>query len=190
MCHYCGYSAPFMSTCPDCGKNNVRYSGFGTQKIEKEIEELLPEARVLRMDTDSTSSRQEFEKGLSDFAEGKYDIMLGTQMVAKGLDFRDVNMVCVLGIDGALNQNSYNSNETAFSLLTQVIGRAGRWQKDAIAVIQTYDSENPIISLAQKGDYDTFYNHSRCLLFSGNAYVFVLLPQDDSFASACDLPYL
>ena len=159
MCHYCGYSAPFMSTCPDCGKNNVRYSGFGTQKIEKEIEELLPEARVLRMDTDSTSSRQEFEKGLSDFAEGKYDIMLGTQMVAKGLDFENVTLVGVISADQQLNNDDFRSEEKTFDLLTQVVGRAGRGENKGSAIIQTITPENHIIRLAQKQDYRTFYEN-------------------------------
>lgn len=159
MCHYCGYSAPFMNTCPDCGKNDVRYSGFGTQKIEKEIEELLPEARVLRMDTDSTSSRQEFEKGLSDFSDGKYDIMLGTQMVAKGLDFEKVTLVGVISADQQLNNDDFRSEEKTFDLLTQVVGRAGRGENKGTAIIQTMTPENHIIRLAQKQDYNTFYEN-------------------------------
>lgn len=159
MCHYCGYSSPFISTCPECGKNNVRYSGFGTQKIEKEIEELLPEAKVLRMDTDSTSSRQDFEKGLSDFSDGKYDIMLGTQMVAKGLDFEKVTLVGVISADQQLNNDDFRSEEKTFDLLTQVVGRAGRGKNKGTAIIQTMTPENHIIRLAQKQDYDTFFNN-------------------------------
>lgn len=159
MCHYCGYSSPFISTCPECGKNNVRYSGFGTQKIEKEIEELLPEAKVLRMDTDSTSSRQDFEKGLSDFSDGKYDIMLGTQMVAKGLDFEKVTLVGVISADQQLNNDDFRSEEKTFDLLTQVVGRAGRGENKGTAIIQTMTPENHIIRLAQKQDYDTFFNN-------------------------------
>lgn len=159
MCHYCGYSAPFTNTCPDCGKDNVRYSGFGTQKIEKEIEELLPEARVLRMDTDSTSSRQEFEKGLSDFADGKYDIMLGTQMVAKGLDFEKVTLVGVISADQQLNNDDFRSEEKTFDLLTQVVGRAGRGENKGSAIIQTMTPENHIIRLAQKQDYNRFFEN-------------------------------
>ncbi len=159
MCHYCGYSLPFVSACPECGKNNVRYSGFGTQKIEKEIEELLPEARVLRMDTDSTSSRQEFEKGLSDFSDGKYDIMLGTQMVAKGLDFEKVTLVGVISADQQLNNDDFRSEEKTFDLLTQVVGRAGRGENKGSAIIQTMTPENHIIRLAQKQDYKTFFEN-------------------------------
>lgn len=159
MCHYCGYSTPFVSTCPECGKNNVRYSGFGTQKIEKELEELLPDVKVLRMDTDSTSSRQDFEKGLSEFSEGKYDIMLGTQMVAKGLDFEKVTLVGVISADQQLNNDDFRSEEKTFDLLTQVVGRAGRGENKGTAIIQTMTPENHIIRLAQKQDYPSFYEN-------------------------------
>ena len=111
------------------------------------------------MDADTTGKTDAHSEMLKAFADKKYDILVGTQMVAKGLDFKDVNLVCVLGMDGALNQVSYNSNETAFNLLTQVIGRAGRWTKDALAVIQTYDSTNPVINLARRGDYEKFYQN-------------------------------
>lgn len=159
MCHYCGFSTPFVSECPECGKNNVRYSGFGTQKIEKELEELLPEAKVLRMDTDSTSSRQDFEKGLSEFSEGKYDIMLGTQMVAKGLDFEKVTLVGVISADQQLNNDDFRSEEKTFDLLTQVVGRAGRGENKGTAIIQTMTPENHIIRLAQKQDYASFFEN-------------------------------
>ena len=156
-CHYCSRSYPVIEKCPHCG-GEIQYVGYGTQKVEEYIQSCIPDARILRMDADTTGKSDSHSEMLKGFADKKYDILVGTQMVAKGLDFKDVNLVCVLGIDGALNQTSYNSGETAFSLLTQVIGRAGRWQKDALAVIQTYDSENPVIALAQKGDYETFYN--------------------------------
>ncbi len=159
MCHYCGYSTPFIKSCPECGKDDVRYSGFGTQKIEKELEELLPEARVLRMDTDSTSSRQDFEKNLNDFADGKYDIMLGTQMVAKGLDFEKVTLVGVISADQQLNNDDFRSEEKTFDLLTQVVGRAGRGNIKGSAVIQTMTPENHIIRLAQKQDYNSFFEN-------------------------------
>lgn len=158
MCHYCGYSVPFTTKCPDCGKNDVRYAGYGTQRIEKEIETLLPEARVLRMDTDSVSSRHSFEKGLNEFSEGKYDIMLGTQMVAKGLNFENVTLVGVINADQQLNNDDYRSEERTFDLLTQVVGRSGRGKNKGCAVIQTITPENHIIRLAQQQDYDSFYN--------------------------------
>ncbi len=159
MCHYCGYSVPFTTNCPECKKNGVRYAGYGTQRIEKEIETLLPEARILRMDTDSTSSRFSFEKGLNEFSEGKYDIMLGTQMVAKGLNFENVTLVGVINADQQLNNDDYRSEERTFDLLTQVVGRSGRGKNKGCAVIQTITPENHIIKLAQKQDYDSFYNN-------------------------------
>ncbi len=158
MCHYCGYSTPFTKICPECGKDDVRYAGYGTQRIEKEIETLLPEARVLRMDTDSTASRHAFEKGLIDFSEKKYDIMLGTQMVAKGLNFENVTLVGVINADQQLNNDDFRSEERTFNLLTQVVGRSGRGRNKGTAVIQTLTPENHIIQLAQSQDYDSFYN--------------------------------
>ncbi|MBQ5782160.1 MAG: primosomal protein N' [Oscillospiraceae bacterium] len=157
-CHYCGTSYAVVEKCPVCG-GEIQYVGYGTQKVEEYIQSCIPNARILRMDADTTGKNDAHSEMFADFAAKKYDILVGTQMVAKGLDFRDVNLVVVLGMDGALNQVSYNSNETAFNLLTQVIGRAGRWTKDSLAVIQTYDSANPVISLAQKGDYQSFYKN-------------------------------
>lgn len=159
MCHYCGYSVPFTKVCPDCGKEDVRYAGYGTQRIEKELEELLPEARVLRMDTDSTSSRYSFEKNIIDFGDGKYDIMLGTQMVAKGLNFENVTLVGVINADQQLNNDDFKSQERTFDLLTQVVGRSGRGKNKGTAVIQTMTPENNIIRLAQQQDYDGFYDN-------------------------------
>ena len=159
MCHYCGYSVPFTKACPDCGKEDVRYAGYGTQRIEKELEELLPEARVLRMDTDSTSSRYSFEKNIIDFGEGKYDIMLGTQMVAKGLNFENVTLVGVINADQQLNNDDFKSQERTFDLLTQVVGRSGRGKNKGTAVIQTLTPENHIIRLAQQQDYDGFFDN-------------------------------
>ncbi len=158
MCHYCGYSAPFTRVCPECGKDDVRYAGYGTQRIEEEIATLLPEAGVLRLDTDSTSSRHSFEKALIEFGEGKYDIMLGTQMVAKGLNFKNVTLVGVINADQQLNNDDFRSQERTFDLLTQVVGRSGRGDYKGVALIQTAVPENPVIRLAQKQDYDSFYN--------------------------------
>ncbi len=159
MCHYCGYSTPLLKTCTECGKDEVRYSGYGTQRIEEEIAELLPEARVLRMDTDSTGSRHSFEKGLIEFGEGKYDIMLGTQMVAKGLNFENVTLVGVINADQQLNNDDFRSEERTFDLLTQVVGRSGRGTNKGSAVIQTLTPENHIIQLAQRQDFESFYNN-------------------------------
>ena len=158
MCHYCGHSVPFSSVCPECGEDAVRYSGFGTQKIEEELAALLPEAKIVRMDTDSTAGKNSHEKLLDSFAKGEYDIMIGTQMVAKGLNFPNVTLVGVVSVDQQLYNDDFRSLEKTFSLLTQVVGRAGRGDVEGTAVIQTLTPENEIIRLAAKQDYDEFFN--------------------------------
>ncbi len=157
MCHYCGHSVAFSSICPECGEDAVRYSGFGTQKIEEELEYLLPDARIVRMDTDSTAGRNSHEKLLDSFAKGEYDIMIGTQMVAKGLNFPNVTLVGVVSVDQQLYNDDFRSLEKTFSLLTQVVGRSGRGELKGTAVIQTLTPENEIIRLAAKQDYDEFF---------------------------------
>ncbi|HZJ78589.1 MAG TPA: primosomal protein N' [Clostridia bacterium] len=158
MCHYCGYSAPFTSTCPLCASDAVRYAGFGTQKIEEELSELVPQARVLRLDTDTTMSKFSHEIKLEKFADKQYDIMLGTQMVAKGLDFENVTLVGVVSVDQQLYNDDYKSLERTFNLLTQVVGRAGRGKFEGKAIIQTLTPENDIIHLAKKQDYEAFFD--------------------------------
>lgn len=157
MCHYCGYSEPFTEICPECGSHDVRYSGTGTQKIEDELATLFPEARILRMDADSTMGRYSHENKLKDFADGKYDILLGTQMVAKGLDFENVTLVGVINADQQLNNDDFRSQERTFDLLTQVVGRAGRGRYEGTAVIQTCNPENDVIQIAARQDYDAFF---------------------------------
>lgn len=157
MCHYCGYSEPFRDTCPECGAQDVRYAGSGTQRVEDELAQLLPNARVLRMDADTTMSRYAHEDKLAAFARGEYDIMLGTQMVAKGLDFPNVTLVGVISADQQLYNDDYRSLERTFALLTQVVGRSGRGGMRGRAVIQTLTPENPVIRLAARQDYDAFY---------------------------------
>ena len=157
MCHYCGYSVPFSSVCPECGKDAVRYSGFGTQKIEDELALLLPSAKIVRMDTDSTSGKNSHEKLLDSFSKGEYDIMIGTQMVAKGLNFPNVTLVGVVSVDQQLYNDDFRSLEKTFSLLTQVVGRSGRGELKGQAIIQTLTPENEIIRLAAKQDYDEFF---------------------------------
>jgi len=158
MCHYCGYSEEFTDKCSECGSDRIKYSGFGTQRAEQELSILFEKARILRMDADSTMARNSYEQKLSAFAKGEYDIMLGTQMVAKGLDFSKVTLVGVLNADGSLYSEDFRSYERTFSLLTQVVGRSGRGDKEGIAVVQTVTPENEIISLAATQDYDSFYN--------------------------------
>ncbi len=157
MCHYCGYSAQYTDTCPECGEKNVRYAGFGTQKIEDELESIFPGARVLRMDADTTMARYSYQDKLTAFANGEYDILLGTQMVAKGLDFPNVTLVGIISIDHQLFNDDFRSSEKAFDLLTQVIGRAGRGSYKGKAYIQTVQPEHDIIELSAMQDYESFY---------------------------------
>lgn len=158
MCHYCGYSVPFRGECPTCRSHSLRLGGTGTQKAEQDIGELFPDARILRMDTDAASSKASYERMISAFANGEYDILVGTQMVAKGLDFPNVTLVGVLNTDRELYADDYRSYERAFSLLTQVVGRSGRGREKGMAVIQTFTPDNLIISMAAAQDYERFYN--------------------------------
>jgi primosomal protein N' (replication factor Y) len=158
MCHYCGYSVPYRTECPTCHSHSLRLSGTGTQRAEVEIAEIFPQARILRMDTDTTMTRSSHEKKLTAFANGEYDILVGTQMVAKGLDFPNVTLVGVLNADHMLYLDDYRSYENTFSLLTQVVGRSGRGKDKGRAIIQTFTPENPIITLAASQDYDAFYH--------------------------------
>ena len=157
MCHHCGYSQPMPETCPECGGTHLKLIGSGTQSIEDELQELLPEAQILRMDADTTEGRVSHEKLLDSFAKGKADILLGTQMVAKGLDFDNVTLVGVLEADLSLYCGDYHATERTFSLLAQVVGRAGRRTRPGRAVIQTYTPEHPVIQAAAAQDYDAFY---------------------------------
>lgn len=153
VCHYCGHMQEPVTACPECGSDRVRYSGLGTQRAEQELMELFPDAAVLRMDTDTTMSRFAYEKKFQEFSQGKYQILIGTQMVAKGLDFPLVGLVGVLSADQSLYGDDFRCFESTFSLLTQVIGRAGRRELPGRAVIQTYTPENHVIHLAAKQDY-------------------------------------
>lgn len=157
MCHYCGYSVPFTSECPVCHGNHVHYAGVGTQKVEEQLKDLLPGARILRLDTDATMSRFAYEKKLRQFAQGEYDVIVGTQMVAKGLDFENVTVVGVLNADQSLYSEDFRSFEQTFDLLTQVIGRAGRGRFPGQAFVQTQTPENPVFALAARQDYPAFY---------------------------------
>jgi primosomal protein N' (replication factor Y) len=157
LCHYCGSTIrPVPNTCPVCG-GKLNYTGFGTQKAEEELSRLFPTARVLRMDQDSTSAKDAHERLLARFARHEYDIMLGTQMVAKGLDFEDVTLVGVLGIDSLLFAQGFRACENVFSLITQVVGRGGRAESPGHAIIQTVDPNNPVLALAASQDYDAFF---------------------------------
>lgn len=157
LCHYCGHRvSPVPMLCPACGGRLV-YSGFGTQKVEEELTQLLPGARILRMDQDSTMQKNAHEKMLARFARQEYDILLGTQMVAKGLDFDRVTLVGVLGIDSLLFGQGFRAYENVFSLITQVVGRSGRAALPGRALIQTAVPEHPILRLAAAQDYEAFF---------------------------------
>ena len=157
LCHYCGSQLdPPPARCPACG-GKLQYRGFGTQKAEEELAKLFPEARILRMDQDTTAAKDAHEKLLAKFARHEYDIMVGTQMVAKGLDFEDVTLVGVLGIDSLLFAQGFRAYETGFSLVTQVVGRSGRAKDPGFAIIQTTDPDNPVLNLAAAQDYDAFF---------------------------------
>ena len=157
LCHYCGSQLdPPPARCPACG-GKLQYRGFGTQKAEEELAKLFPEARILRMDQDTTAAKDAHEKLLAEFARHEYDIMVGTQMVAKGLDFEDVTLVGVLGIDSLLFAQGFRAYETVFSLVTQVVGRSGRAKDPGFAIIQTTDPDNPVLNLAAAQDYDAFF---------------------------------
>ena len=156
LCHYCGSQMEPPTVCPTCG-GKLQYRGFGTQKAEEELAKLFPDARVLRMDQDSTAAKDAHEKLLARFANHEYDIMVGTQMVAKGLDFEDVTLVGVLGIDSLLFAQGFRAYENVFSLITQVVGRSGRARDPGFAIIQTTDPDNPVLNLAAAQDYDAFF---------------------------------
>ncbi|KAB7708003.1 primosomal protein N' [Bacillus aerolatus] len=167
-CHYCGFEELVPSKCPECNSEHIRYFGTGTQKVEDELGKLLPHAKVVRMDVDTTSRKGAHEKLLRQFEEGKADILLGTQMIAKGLDFPNITLVGVLSADTMLHIPDFRSSEKTFQLLTQVSGRAGRHHLQGEVVIQTYTPEHYSIQLAGKQDYDQFYNQEMMMRKLGN----------------------
>jgi primosomal protein N' (replication factor Y) (superfamily II helicase) len=156
-CHYCGYETYVPKQCPECSSEYIRYFGTGTQKVEEELGKVLPEARIIRMDVDTTGRKGAHEKLLKDFQEGKADILLGTQMIAKGLDFPNITLVGVLSADTMLHLPDFRASEKTFQLLTQVSGRAGRHQLPGEVIIQTYTPEHYSVELAGTQDYDLFY---------------------------------
>ncbi|MGY4689771.1 primosomal protein N' [Salibacterium sp. K-3] len=155
-CHYCGYEESLMQTCPDCGSEHIRFFGTGTQKVEEEITRLLPDARVIRMDVDTTSRKGAHEKLLESFRRGEADILLGTQMIAKGLDFPKITLVGVLAADTMLHLPDFRASERTFQLLTQVSGRAGRDKLPGEVVVQTYTPEHYSIQHAKSHDFHSF----------------------------------
>ena len=156
MCHYCGHSQVLPKYCPECD-GLLNFVGTGTQKAEEELRELFPSADVLRMDTDTVSASNSHEAILDRFKKNRTPILLGTQMVAKGLDFENVTLVGVLAADQSLYTEDYRAGERTFSLLTQVVGRAGRGSKEGRALIQTFTPENDVIISASEQNYEAFY---------------------------------
>ena len=157
LCHMCGYSERVPKVCPSCSADKLSFLGYGTQKLEAELNKYIPDMSVLRMDADTTGTKMSYDRMLEDFREGRHDILLGTQMVAKGHDFPRVTLVGVALADTSLYVSDFRAAEKTFSLLTQVIGRAGRATDGGIAVIQTYAPKNEVIRLACLQDYEKFY---------------------------------
>ncbi len=157
VCHYCGYTHTLSPVCPFCGSKFLMMKGTGTQRIEDEISEIFPKARILRMDADTTAAKNAFESKFKAFAAGEYDIIVGTQMIAKGLDFPNVTLVGVLKTDNSLYAGDFRAYERTFSLITQVVGRGGRGGKRGRALIQTFTPDHYVLNLAASQNYPDFY---------------------------------
>ena len=162
-CHYCGHEEPIPRFCPNCGSREIRYYGTGTEKVERELNQLIPNARIIRMDVDTTRRKGMHEKLLRQFGQHQADILLGTQMIAKGLDFPNVTLVGVLNADTGLGLPDFRSSERTFDLLSQVSGRAGRADKKGEVIIQTYNPDHYAIRLAQQNDYEAFFKQEMAL---------------------------
>ncbi len=190
-CHYCGYTQRNLEICPDCGSHYIKHFGTGTQRVEEELSTLFPAASILRMDLDTVTAKNSHQKILEQFEHDKTDILLGTQMVTKGLDFENVTLVGVLAADMSLNMDDYRANEKSFDLITQVCGRAGRGVKSGRAVIQTYMPEHAVLEMAKAQDYKAFYQEEislrRSLLYPPfcDLAVLIFTSFNDSAASLC-----
>ena len=178
LCHMCGYGQPVPRECPSCSADRLSFLGYGTQKLEAELNKYIPDMSVLRMDADTTGTKMSYDRMLEDFREGRADILLGTQMVAKGHDFPRVTLVGVALADTSLHVSDFRAAERTFSLLTQVIGRAGRAGNGGIAVIQTYAPKNECLRLACRQDYEEFYEGE------------IAIRRELSYPPFCDIVYL
>ena len=158
-CHYCGYSSSPPAACAACGNHDLRMLGFGTEKLEEEVAELFPEFKVQRMDLDTTRSKSSYQRIISDFESGEIQILVGTQMITKGLDFDHVSVVGIMNADRMMNFPDFRSMERSFQLMMQVAGRAGRRQKRGQVIIQTYTPDHWLLDLVKRGDYTSLYNH-------------------------------
>ena len=153
VCHYCGYTIRVPSECPECHSVNIRPLGFGTEKVEEEIASLFPAARTARMDLDTARTRTAYERIIGDFEKQKTDILIGTQMISKGLDFGHVSVVGILNADGLMNYPDFRAHERAFQLMMQVSGRTGRRDKQGVVVLQTSQPDHPLIQMVQQRTY-------------------------------------
>jgi primosomal protein N' (replication factor Y) len=167
-CHYCGHEEAIPRICPSCQSKKIRYYGTGTEKVEQTLNAVLPQARVLRMDVDTTRRKGAHGRILKQFGDGQADILLGTQMIAKGLDFPNVTLVGVINADTALGLPDFRASERTFQLLTQVSGRAGRAEKPGRVLIQTYNPDHYAIQLAQHHDYERFFALEMHMRHEGN----------------------
>lgn len=176
-CHYCSYETRMPTNCPNCQSNSIRYFGTGTERVEEALTQLIPEARVIRMDVDTTRRKGAHERLLKKFANKEGDILLGTQMIAKGLDFENVTLVGVLAADSMLHLPDFRSSEKTFQLITQVSGRAGRHELDGKVIIQTYTPEHYSVQFASEYNYEAFYEHEMKIrrTFAYPPYVFLVL---------------
>ena len=193
-CHYCGYTYAVPTACPACGGVELMNRGFGTEKIEDDIKQIFPEAKVARMDLDTTRTRTAYERIINDFEEGKTDILIGTQMISKGLDFDRVSVVGILNADSMMNYPDFRSYERAFQLMAQVAGRAGRKNKQGLVVLQTKSPENPLIHQIMANDYARLYQEQmeeRSLFkyppFYRLIYVYLKHRKEDILNQAADL---
>lgn len=187
-CHYCGYTKFVDSNCPKCKENTLNYFGLGTEKLEEYLENVFPTAKIIRMDKDSTANKGMYEKIIEDFSKHKYDILLGTQMISKGLDFPDVSLVGILNADTTLNIPDYKSNERTFSLLSQVSGRAGRQNTTGEVILQTFYPNNFVITCAKEQNYIKFYKYEmnirKTLKYPPFYYLVILTIKSKNYESA------
>lgn len=185
MCHYCGKKIPVPTVCPKCGSKYIKFFGTGTQKVEEEAKKLFPNAKILRMDADTTKKKGSIEEILSQFGSGNADILIGTQMIAKGHDFENVSLVGIMAADISLNSGDYRGSENTFQLITQASGRAGRADDHGKVIIQTYQSDNPIIKLAAEQNYSGFFAQESAVRNAmnyppyGNIFTFLFTGKDE-----------
>ena len=197
-CHYCGATVNVPAVCPSCGSKHIKYFGTGTEKIEQEVNKYFPEARVLRMDLDTTQRKNSHQAILDEFRRGKADILIGTQMIAKGLDFENVTLVGIIAADLSLNLGDYRSGETTYQLVSQVAGRAGRAEKKGKVYIQTYSPEHYSIRYAAKNDYAGFYNqeieYRKSMVYPPftNIFLIMFVGENEGYIKQClsDLLYV